>query len=157
MRPYVPMKVSPVLSSGVRWFGGLDFCFALVHFTPPTAAKNESRNFNYGSHSFFFFFGKMNKPKILISGFFSCDVQFFMWYPILSLIELQCCKIKLESIIQSKNVIFKSCKCWCLLLLLFLNKWRCYNSLSYVGLCKDFFVRVFFSRVFCFYWIGIVW
>lgn len=106
----------------------------------------------------FFFFGKMNKPKVLISGFFSCDVQFFMWFPILSSIELQCCKIKMESIIQSKNVIFKSCKCWCLLLLLLLlNKWRCYNSLSYVGLCKDFFVRVFFSRVFCFYWMGIVW
>lgn len=48
----MPMKVSPVLSSRVR-FGGLDFCFALVHFTLPTASKNESRNFNYGSHSFF--------------------------------------------------------------------------------------------------------
>lgn len=55
------MKVSPVLSSRVR-LGGLDFCFALVHFIPPTASKNDSCNSNYGGHSFIL---KKNKNQSL--------------------------------------------------------------------------------------------
>lgn len=137
-RPYVAMKVSPVLSSRGR-FGGLDFCFALVHFTPPTASKNDSCNSNYSNHSFIL---KMNKTKALIS-VLPCEVH---W--IISLICLHYCKMKLESIIQSTKLFyfFKNSK-RCCLLLFSLNTCRPCNSLCYIlnygRLCEGIFVLFF--------------
>lgn len=96
------------------------------------------------------FFWKNEQTQSLDQWFFSCGV-----YWIVSLISLQCFKMKLESLIQSTiwYIYLRTANAdvflLMLLLLLLLSLYTCrhYNSLYYVGLCKSIFIRVFLSRV----------